>query len=64
MNVILHWRFLGFGGGNGIELDFFFFFCIQVCISELNLSSNEIRFYTPIFVSMIDYRAQFDILVF
>ena len=64
------WSYIGdfywFGGGSGIELGlfFFFFFCIQVCISELNLSSNKIRFYTPVFVSMIDYRPQSDILVF
>ena len=62
------WSYIGdfywFGGGSGFELGLFFFFCIQVCISELNLSSNKIRFYTPIFVSMIDYRPQSDILVF
>ena len=48
------WSYIGdfywFGGGSGN--------------SELNLSSNKIRFYTPIFVSMIDYRPQSDILVF
>ena len=58
------WSYIGdfywFGGGSGIELGLGF--CIQVC--ELNLSSNKIRFYTPIFVSMIDYRPQYDILVF
>ena len=60
------WSYIGdfywFGGGSGIERGLGF--CIQVCISELNLSSNKIIFYTPIFVSMIDYRPQFDILVF